>query len=68
MGQYESYIFLKENKGKWFSSREISEGASKSMRNIIPGLKKLTRWRLILRKHGYNKRYYIYSYKPKKNG
>jgi hypothetical protein len=41
MGQYEVYNFLKKNKTKWFTAREISKALSASFGSIGTNLKKM---------------------------
>lgn len=41
MGQYEVYNFLKKNKGKWFTAREISKRLKASFGSIGTNLKKM---------------------------
>jgi len=41
MGQQEVFTFLKENRNKWFTAREISKKLKASFTSITPSLKKL---------------------------
>ena len=47
MGQNDIYQFLKKNKDKWFTSREISEGLSVGTSSISTCLKRLRRFRQV---------------------
>lgn len=47
MGQWETYDFLKENKGKWFTAREIADQLGVSFGSVIGSLKRLRRAGLI---------------------
>ncbi|MBT4352618.1 HTH domain-containing protein [archaeon] len=41
MGQQEVYDFLKKNKNKWFTSKDISNALSLSIGSVTNNLKKL---------------------------
>ncbi|MFH2028455.1 MAG: HTH domain-containing protein [Nanoarchaeota archaeon] len=41
MGQQEVYYYLKKNKKKWFTSKEISKGLKVSIGSVTNCLKKL---------------------------
>ena len=41
MGQQEVFSFLKDNKGKWFTSKDISDSLSVSLGSVTNNLKKL---------------------------
>ena len=41
MGQFEVYEFLKENKRKWFTARDISKALKASFGSIGTNLKKM---------------------------
>ncbi len=47
MGQQEVYSFLKENKGKWFTSREIAKQLNISIGSVTMSLKKLRKANII---------------------
>jgi len=47
MGQQEVYSFLKDNKGKWFTSREIAEKLDISIGSVTMSLKKLRKTNII---------------------
>jgi len=47
MGQQEVYDFLKENKRKWFTSKEINQKLKISLGSVTTSLKKLKQSRLI---------------------
>jgi predicted transcriptional regulator len=67
MGQQEIYYFLKKNKTKWFSSKEIATKLNLSIGSVTNGLKKLRENKII--KHKYikilnsHRKVYIYKYK-----
>lgn len=62
MGQQDVYNFLKTNKGKWYSSREIATKLKISIGSATNSLKKLRKTKEIKFKHTKNKNHYIYSY------
>ena len=47
MGQQEVYDFLKMNKNKWFTSRDISEALGVSIGSVTMSLKKLRKTNII---------------------
>ena len=47
MGQQEVYILLKQNKGKWFSSKEVAEKLKISVGSVTVSLHKLRKTNLI---------------------
>lgn len=47
MGQQEVYDFLKKNKNKWFTSRDISEALNVSIGSVTMSLKKLRKTNII---------------------
>jgi len=47
MGQQEVYSFLKDNKGKWFTSRDIAETLNISIGSVTMSLKKLRKTNII---------------------
>ena len=47
MGQQEVYNFLKEHKGKWFTSKQISHETGVSIGSVTMSLKKLRKSQLI---------------------
>jgi len=47
MGQQEVYSFLMDNKGKWFTSREIAEQLVISIGSVTMSLKKLRKANII---------------------
>jgi DNA-binding transcriptional regulator GbsR (MarR family) len=47
MGQQEVYAFLRDNKGKWFTSREIAEALNISIGSVTMSLKKLRKANII---------------------
>ena len=67
MGQQEVYNFLKKNKRKWYSAREISKKLRLSSGSVTTCLMKLRKSGLINYKFGQNKdikrKIYIYNFK-----
>lgn len=63
MSQHEVYDFLKNNKGKWYTAREISQGAHISQNAAIMSLKKLRNSALV--DHRTEKKTYQYTFKEK---
>lgn len=47
MGQQEVYDFLRKNKNKWFTSRDISEALGVSIGSVTMSLKKLRKTNII---------------------
>lgn len=47
MGQQEVYDFLKKNKSKWFTSKDISEALGVSIGSVTMSLKKLRKTNII---------------------
>lgn len=41
MGQQEVYDFLKNHRGKWFTSKEVADGLKASLGSVTTCLKKL---------------------------
>jgi Mn-dependent DtxR family transcriptional regulator len=64
MGQQEVYEFLKKNKRKWFTSKEIAKGLNVSLGSVTNNLKKLRSSKEILYKES-SKRKNMYWYKFK---
>ena len=63
MGQQEVFSFLKENKGKWFTSKDISSMLKVSIGSVTNNLKKLRKTekdKLKFKLVG-NKYYYMYK-------
>lgn len=63
MGQQEVYSFLKRNKNKWFTSREISKGLRSSMGSVTNCLKKLRKSRAIDFREAKRKNQFEYRFK-----
>ena len=63
MGQQEVYNFLKEHKGKWFTSKEISKETGVSIGSVTMSLKKLRKSQLIKYKNTGKRNEYHYMYK-----
>ena len=61
MGQQEVYDFLSNNKGKWFTSREISEQLGVSIGSVTMSLKKLRKTNLIKYKNTGKRNTYMYK-------
>jgi len=47
MGQQEVYLFLREHKGKWMSSKEITEALNVGKSSISTTLQRLRRHKLV---------------------
>ncbi|MFC1649037.1 winged helix-turn-helix transcriptional regulator [Nanoarchaeota archaeon] len=60
MGQQEVYDFLSNKKGKWFTSREISEELGVSIGSVTMSLKKLRKTNLIKYKNTGKRNTYMY--------
>lgn len=63
MGQQEVYSFLKRNKNKWFSSKEISKGLGVSLGSVMTSLKRLRESRAIDFREGKWKNQFEYKFK-----
>ena len=63
MGQQEIYDFLKKNKRKWYTSREISEKLKVSIGSVTNALKKLRRSRTIQFRTSQHKNQFEYKFK-----
>lgn len=63
MGQQEVYDFMKKNKGKWFTSRQISEKLDISMGSVTMSLKKLRKSNMIQYRITSKKNMYEYKFK-----
>jgi len=63
MGQQEVYNFLKENKGKWFTSKQISENINVSIGSVTMSLKKLRKSQLVKYKNTGKRNEFKYMYK-----
>jgi DNA-binding transcriptional regulator GbsR (MarR family) len=63
MGQQEVYNFLKEKKGRWFTSKEISKETGVSIGSVTMSLKKLRKSQLIKYKNTGKRNEYHYMYK-----
>ena len=61
MGQQEVYDFLCKNKGKWFTSREISEKLGVSIGSVTMSLKKLRKTNIIKYKNTGKRNTFIYK-------
>ena len=61
MGQQEVYDFLCKHKGKWFTSRQISEKLGVSIGSVTMSLKKLRKTNLIKFKNTGKRNTYIYT-------
>ena len=63
MGQQEVFSFLKEYRGKWFTSKDIAQGLKVSLGSVTNNLKKLrkTEKDTIKFKLVGNKYYYMYK-------
>lgn len=65
MGQQEVYEFLKNNPGKWFTSREISENLNVSIGSVTMNLKKLRKSKLITFRNTGKKNMFQYMFGSK---
>ena len=63
MGQQEVYSFLKRNRNKWFSSKEISKGLRVSLGSVMTSLKRLRESRAIDFRDGKRKNQFEYRFK-----
>ena len=63
MGQQEVYSFLNENKGKWFTSKDIAQGLKVSLGSVTNNLKKLRKTEKDILKYKLvgNKYYYMFK-------
>ena len=61
MGQQEVYDFLSQNKGEWYTSRQISEHLGVSIGSITMSLKKLRKTNLIEYKNTGKRNTYMYK-------
>ena len=64
IGQQEVYDFLTRHKGKWFTSRDISEQLSVSIGSVTMSLKKLRKTTLIKYKNTGIRNTFIYTVEP----
>ncbi|MBC8494550.1 ArsR family transcriptional regulator [archaeon] len=60
MGQQEVFDFLRKNKGKWYTSREISAKLGVSIGSVTMSLKKLRKTNLIKYKNTGKRNTYEY--------
>jgi len=63
MGQQEVYNFLKDNKGGWFTSKQISGETGVSIGSVTMSLKKLRKSQLIKYKNSGKRNEFHYMYK-----
>ncbi|MCF7900966.1 winged helix-turn-helix domain-containing protein [Candidatus Woesearchaeota archaeon] len=61
MGQQEVYDFLCKNKGKWFTSRDISDALGVSIGSVTMSLKKLRKTNIIKYKNTGKRNTYRYK-------
>ncbi|MBN2422564.1 HTH domain-containing protein [Candidatus Woesearchaeota archaeon] len=61
MGQQEVYDFLKNNKRKWFTSKDIARGLKVSIGSVTNNLKKLRKSTSVKFKFSNNKYYYMFK-------
>jgi Mn-dependent DtxR family transcriptional regulator len=64
MGQQEVYNFLKQNKNKWFTSKQISESIGVSIGSVTMSLKKLRKSQLVKYKNTGKRNEFKYMFKP----
>lgn len=65
MGQQEVYDYLKKNRSKWFTSKEISKKSSASIGSVTNCLKKLRESRAIDYRETKRKNQFEYRFKAK---
>jgi len=65
MGQQEVYDYLKKNRRKWFTSKEISKSSSASIGSVTNCLKKLRESRAIDFRETKRKNQFEYRFKGK---
>ena len=63
MGQQEIYDFLKKNKIKWFTSRDISAGLDVSIGSVTNCLRKLRESRSVQFKESGHRNQFQYKFK-----
>jgi len=63
MGQQEVYDFLKKNKGKWFTSKEITESVKISLGSVTTSLKKLRQTGILYSRFTGKRHLYQYRFK-----
>lgn len=63
MGQQEIYDYLKKNKRKWYTSKEISKGLKVSIGSVTSCLKKLRQSRTVQFRTSKNRNQYEYKFK-----
>ncbi|MBT4540247.1 MAG: helix-turn-helix domain-containing protein [Candidatus Woesearchaeota archaeon] len=63
MGQQEVYNFLKANKGKWFTSKQISQNINVSIGSVTMSLKKLRKSQLVKYRNTGKRNEFQYMYK-----
>jgi Mn-dependent DtxR family transcriptional regulator len=63
MGQQEIYDYLKKNKARWFTSKDISKGLKVSIGSVTSCLKKLRHSRTIHFRTSKNRNQYEYKFK-----
>ncbi|MFT4310302.1 MAG: helix-turn-helix domain-containing protein [Candidatus Woesearchaeota archaeon] len=66
IGQQEVYDFLKTNKTKWFTSREISEQLNISIGSVTMSLKKLRKSNIVDFRNTGKRNMFEYRFKPQK--
>lgn len=67
IGQQEVYDFLCKNKGRWFTSREISKQLGVSIGSVTMSLKKLRKTNIIKYINTGVRNTYKYAVEPKKS-
>jgi len=63
MGQQEVYNFLKAHKGKWFTSKQISQNIKVSIGSVTMSLKKLRKSQLVKYRNTGKRNEFQYMYK-----
>ena len=63
MGQQEVYDFLRKNKSKWFTSKEITKMLKISLGSVTTSLKKLRQTGILYSRFTGNRHLYQYRFK-----
>ena len=63
MGQQEVFQFLKEHKGKWFTSKDIASNLNVSVGSVTNNLKKLRRTEAEVLNYKMDGNRYLYKFK-----
>ncbi|OIO64759.1 hypothetical protein AUJ68_05295 [Candidatus Woesearchaeota archaeon CG1_02_57_44] len=63
MGQQEVYDFLRDKRGNWFTTRQISEALEVSVGSVTNNIAKLKKNREILYRQAERANQYVYAFK-----